>query len=96
MTVKVERPPWQDPERRERATSEGPAVDWVCRKDAHRAAPSRAGRGGLTVYQGRWAYCDGAVDDDRHEWVPTGGVTIDLLIDWPKAMEPFRATTVRR
>ncbi|HEX9437396.1 MAG TPA: hypothetical protein VGA16_09600 [Candidatus Limnocylindria bacterium] len=72
------------------------AVHWVCRKDAHRAAPSRGGRGGLTVHRGRWAYCDGVVDDDQHEWAPTGGVPIDHLVDWTKAMDPFRATTIRR
>ena len=73
----------------------GPAIHWACRKDAHRAAPSRGGRGGLTVHQGRWAYCDGAVDDREHEWVPTGGVPIDHLIDWTKALDHLRARTVR-
>ncbi|MGH2379252.1 MAG: hypothetical protein ACRDGT_12360 [Candidatus Limnocylindria bacterium] len=48
------------------------------------------------VHRGRWAYCDGAVSDARHEWVETGGVPIDALIDWAKAMDPWRATTVRR
>lgn len=83
------------------ATAEQPSpvdagVHWVCRKDAHRSAPSRGGRGGLTVHRGRWAYCDGAVEDDQHEWAPTGGVPIDRLVDWTKAMDPFRATTIRR
>jgi hypothetical protein len=72
------------------------AVYWVCRKETHRAAPSRGGRGGLTVHQGRWAYCDGAIDDDRHEWAPTGGVSIDSLVDWAKALDPLRGRTVRR
>ncbi len=72
------------------------AVHWVCRRDAHRAAPSRGGRGGLMVHQGRWAYCDGAVEDEQHEWSPTGGVPIDRLVDWTRAMDRFRATTVRR
>lgn len=71
-------------------------VHWVCKSDAHRAAPSRGGRGGLMVHQGRWAYCDGAVEDDRHEWAPTGGVPIESLVDWAKAMDRLRATTVRR
>lgn len=71
------------------------AIHYVCREPAHLAAPSRAGRGGLTAHQGRWAYCDGAVEDRDHEWVPTGGVTIDRVIDWRKAMDPMRATTVR-
>lgn len=78
------------------ATPVGPVVHWVCRRESHRAAPSRGGRGGLTVHQGRWAYCDGAVGDDDHEWAPTGGVPIDRLVDWTKALDPFRAVTVRR
>ena len=72
-----------------------PSIHWVCRKPAHRAAPSRGGRGGLTVYQGRWAYCDADLDDGQHEWAPTGGVTIDQLVDWAKALDPYRARTVR-
>lgn len=71
------------------------AVHWVCRSETHRKAPSRGGRGGLVVHQGRWAYCDGLVDDDRHEWVPTGGVAIDHLVDWAKALDHLRARTVR-
>lgn len=70
-------------------------VHFTCRKAEHLAAPSRAGRGGLTVHQGRWAYCDGEVEDREHEWVATGGVPIDRLIDWTKAMDPLRAHTVR-
>jgi hypothetical protein len=70
-------------------------VHWACRKASHRAAPSRGGRGGLTVHQGRWAYCDGMVQETDHEWVPTGGVSIDRLIDWSKALDPLRAHTVR-
>lgn len=72
------------------------AVHWVCRKESHRAAPSRGGRGGLTVHQGRWAYCDGAVDDEQHEWVPTGGVPIDRLVDRARPLDPLRGHTVRR
>jgi len=72
------------------------AIHWTCRKDSHLAAPSRAGRGGLTAHKGRWAYCDGEVADTQHEWVETGGVPIDRLINWVKAMDPWRATTVRR
>jgi hypothetical protein len=72
------------------------AVFWSCRKQSHLEAPSRAGRGGLAVYQGKWAYCDGDVEDATHEWTPTGGVTIDLLIDWPRALAPRRGVTVHR
>lgn len=87
---------WASGSRELGASPSDAGVHWVCRTDAHRAAPSRAGRGGLTVYRGRWAYCDGAVDDDAHEWSPTGGVPIDRLIDWSKALRPLRATTIRR
>lgn len=72
------------------------AVHWTCQSAAHRAAPSRAGRGGLVVHRGKWAYCDGAVSDAEHAWVETGGVPIDTLIDWAKAMDPLRAHTLRR
>lgn len=72
------------------------SIHWNCRKPSHLDAPSRAGRGGLIVHRGRWAYCDGAVQDREHEWVETGGVPIDKLIDWTKAMDPWRAHTLRR
>jgi hypothetical protein len=72
-----------------------PAIYWVCRKPSHRSAPSRAGRGGLSTHQGKWAYCDADTTDREHEWSPTGGVTIDQLIDWSKALDPYRARTVR-
>lgn len=71
------------------------AIHWVCRSAAHRQAPSRGGRGGLSVHRGRWAYCDALTDDRAHEWAPTGGVPIDKLIDWTRALEPLRAHTVR-
>jgi hypothetical protein len=70
-------------------------VDWVCRRPEHRAAPSRGGRGGLTVYRAQWAYCDGMTDDAQHDWAPTGGVGIDRLIDWTKALDPWRSRTIR-
>jgi len=92
--VDTERSPW--PGGPVYASPIEAAIHWVCRSDAHRGAPSRGGRGGLTVHRGRWAYCDGVVDDDRHEWAPTGGVPIDRLVDWAKAMQPFRGTTIRR
>ena len=91
----MQRPLWSVGD--ERRTVYGDAsIHWTCRKDTHVAAPSRAGRGGLIVHKGRWAYCDGAVADPQHEWVETGGVPIDRLIDWAKVMDPWRATTVRR
>jgi hypothetical protein len=92
----TQRPLWPLGAPDERPWRVDAAVHWVCKKDAHRAAPSRGGRGGLTVHQGRWAYCDGDVNDSEHEWTPTGGVAIDRLVDWTKAMDRFRATTIRR
>lgn len=92
--MKTQRPLWPD-ETAARAAPIDTAVHWVCRATAHRAAPSRGGRGGLTVHLGRWAYCDGAVEDSAHEWTPTGGVPIDRLVDWSKALDPRRARTVR-
>lgn len=92
--MKTQRPLWPD-ETASRAALIDTAVHWVCRAAAHRAAPSRGGRGGLTVHLGRWAYCDGVVDDTAHEWTPTGGVPIDRLVDWSKALDPRRARTIR-
>ena len=71
------------------------SVHWVCRKPSHLSAPARAGRGGLFVHEGRWAYCDGDTPDRDHEWAPTGGVSIDRLIDWARALDPWRAHTVK-
>ena len=95
MTVTAQRPLWPAEGPRSAGVLD-PTVHWTCRKDAHRAAPSRGGRGGLTVHQGRWAYCDAKVDGDEHEWTPTGGVPIDRLVDWTKALHRFRSVTVRR
>lgn len=92
--MSIQRSPWDDPGRRGRPADA--TVHWVCRKESHRAAPSRGGRGGLTVHQARWAYCDAIVDDDQHEWAPTGGVPIDRLVDWTKALDPLRGRTIRR
>jgi hypothetical protein len=90
----LQRPLW--PAGQQPGIASGDAsVHWRCQSPAHVEAPSRAGRGGLVVYRGRWGYCDGAVSDTRHEWAETGGAPIDTLIDWAKALDPWRATTVR-
>jgi len=57
-------------------------VHWECHAQAHRALASRHGVGGLTINQGSWAYCDGAGADDRHRWVPTGGLPLESLVRW--------------
>ena len=63
----------------------GPTFGYGCVKPEHLAAPSRVGRGGLTVYRREWAYCDGLDVDEDHEWQATGGVAIEDLIDWTHA-----------
>lgn len=63
----------------------GPTIGHRCEKPSHLAAPSRVGRGGLTVHQREWAYCDGLDVDEDHEWVATGGVEIEQLINWRQA-----------
>jgi hypothetical protein len=91
----MQRPLWSIGDARRTVYGDA-SIHWRCQSETHLAAPSRAGRGGLTVHRGRWAYCDGAGANAGHEWVETGGVPIDRLIDWAKAMDPWRATTVRR
>lgn len=63
----------------------GPTIGYRCAKPSHLAAPSRAGRGGLTVQRREWAYCDGLDVDEDHEWEATGGVEIEQLINWGQA-----------
>lgn len=63
----------------------GPTIGYRCAKPSHLAAPSRAGRGGLTVQRREWAYCDGLDVDEDHEWEATGGVEIERLINWGQA-----------
>jgi hypothetical protein len=68
-----------------RDTFRGPTVSYRCVKPEHLAAPSRVGRGGLTVHERQWAYCDGLDVDEDHEWDATGGVEIERLINWAHA-----------
>ena len=63
----------------------GPTIGYRCAKPAHLAAPSRVGRGGLTVHRREWAYCDALDVDEDHEWEATGGVEIEQLINWAQA-----------
>ena len=63
----------------------GPTIGYRCTKPTHLEAPSRIGRGGLTVHRREWAYCDGLDVDEDHEWEATGGVAIEELIDWTHA-----------
>ncbi|MDQ2950801.1 MAG: hypothetical protein M3R54_00900 [Chloroflexota bacterium] len=63
----------------------GATIGYRCAKPSHVAAPSRVGRGGLTVHRREWAYCDGLDVDEDHEWQETGGVEIEQLINWTQA-----------
>jgi len=63
----------------------GPTIGYRCAKPDHLAAPSRVGRGGLTVHRREWAYCDGLDVDEEHQWEATGGAAIEDLIDWTHA-----------
>jgi hypothetical protein len=73
-------------------------IHFDCRAPAHIALPSRRGSGGLTVHNRAWAYCDGLGADDGHDWVASGGVTLDLLIRWnrPAAARPPTSAAARR
>ncbi len=63
-------------------------VRWTCAASPHLAEPSRRGRGGLTIHEGAWAYCDGATADDAHQWVDAGGVSLEALIRWDHPSRP--------
>jgi hypothetical protein len=57
---------------------EGPTIEFLCVAAAHR--PRRTGEHAstVTVYEGRWAYCD-SIETADHEWMPSGGVSLELL-----------------
>jgi len=56
-------------------------VYFVCRKRDHLAAPPRQGDGGFVVRHGTTAYCDGRDVDDEHEWIATGGIRLEELLE---------------
>jgi hypothetical protein len=48
-------------------------IDFICTRPEHRSSePNDA----LTMHEDRWAYCP-AAGVQRHDWQPTGGVSID-------------------
>jgi hypothetical protein len=48
-------------------------IDFVCTSADHRRSePNDA----LTMYEDRWAYCSAGADH-RHDWQPTGGMSLD-------------------
>ncbi len=69
---------------RRSAELRGPTIGYRCAKPSHLAAPSRIGRGGLSVHRREWAYCDGLDVDEDHEWEEAGDVGIEQLINWSR------------
>ena len=62
----------------ERSGSKGTLVYFRCTNGAH-ARPAAQRSDTLTLFEGLWAYCPFNVRAGDHEWVPTGGVTMDSL-----------------
>jgi hypothetical protein len=63
-------------------------VHYECRNRDHMRAGSRHGKGGLVIHHGTFGYCDGLHVDGAHQWIATGGVPIELLVDAVPAIEP--------
>jgi hypothetical protein len=62
----------------ERSGSKGTLVHFRCTKAAHARPPTNRSDT-LTLVEGLWAYCPFDIRAGQHEWVPTGGVTMDSL-----------------
>ena len=62
----------------ERSGSKGTLVHFRCTKAAH-ARPPATRSDTLTLVEGLWAYCPFDIRAGDHDWVPTGGVTMDSL-----------------
>ena len=56
-------------------------VQYECRNLDHLRAGSRRGKGGLVIHHGTVGYCDGLRVDAAHQWVATGGVPIEFLVE---------------
>lgn len=56
----------------------GPLIEVVCISAAHRPRHVGAHASTVTVYLGRWAYCDSPAEEG-HEWVDSGGVPLEML-----------------
>jgi hypothetical protein len=39
---------------------------------------------GLTVHRGGWAYCDTEASDIPHQWIATGGISLERLVRRPR------------
>jgi hypothetical protein len=64
----------------------GPLIEFVCIAAAHRPRHDGQHASTVTVHLGRWAYCDSPREQD-HEWVPSGGVALELLRHRPHGAE---------
>jgi hypothetical protein len=62
----------------ERSGSKGTLVHFRCTNPAHDRPPIKRSDT-LTLVEGLWAYCPFDIRAGDHEWVPTGGVTMDSL-----------------
>jgi hypothetical protein len=51
-------------------------VDYICVDESHiqRGRGIPEGYGALTLNGRQWAYCSAALEEEPHEWKPTGGV----------------------
>lgn len=50
-------------------------IDFYCAEPAHQVAETEER---LTMYDDRWAYCPGGVDEG-HRWQSTGGMSLSTL-----------------
>ena len=66
----------------ERSGSKGTLVHFRCTQPAHDRPPATRSDT-LTLVEGLWAYCPFNIRAGDHEWVPTGGVTMDSLRNGP-------------
>lgn len=62
----------------ERSGSKGTLVHFRCTNPAHGRPPATRSDT-LTLVEGLWAYCPFDIRAGDHDWVPTGGVTMDSL-----------------
>jgi hypothetical protein len=53
-------------------------VRYQCVAEAH-ISPDRS-TGGVTIHEGKWAYCDAPDAQTPHQWAATGGITLEHLI----------------
>jgi hypothetical protein len=56
----------------------GPLVDFFCVAVAHRPGQPGEPGGTITVFEGRWAYCDFGAKIGHH-WIATGGLPLNRV-----------------